>query len=61
MLKTSLSNEGKKAGVQGITAFVIQNGDAPKIPFWSKIVSQFRTLNKDDIDSIIDNTSNFAK
>jgi hypothetical protein len=42
--------------------FLIQiNNIKLKIPFWSTIVKNFRVLNKDDIDGIIENSELGAK
>lgn len=57
MLKESLSENADKYGIQALTTYVLQDTEKPKIPYWSHIVAQFRTLDKNDIISVV-NESN---
>ncbi|RNA14809.1 D-aspartate oxidase [Brachionus plicatilis] len=53
MLRESLGENADKYGIQALTAYVLQDTQQAKIPYWSQIVAQFRTLDKNDIMSIV--------
>jgi hypothetical protein len=45
MLKIAHSESASQCGVQAMSAYVLQNSEKVKKPFWSHIVSQYREIN----------------
>ena len=61
MLKIAHSESASQYGVQAMSAYVLQNTENIKKPFWSNIVSQYREINDpNELNSIFKSNGSYS-